>query len=170
MHAQISIQRAKAAGSMAAMEILAEHWDGGLPVQPQWIARVLGVEVASDDLDPDVSGRIEGQEGFARVYLNRSDHELRQRFTLAHELGHFIENKDRDFEYIEYRDPVAAQGDKEEEVFANSFAAELLMPKTAIETLLQSGMEERQMARELTVSVSAMVTRLRSLGWYPLKV
>ena len=148
------------------MQVLANHWDGGLPVQPQLIARVMGVHVVVQEFAPEISGRIERRGGYTWIRLNKTDNDKRQRFTVAHELGHFVDRKDEDFEYVEHRGPLASQGSDAGEVFANSFAAELLMPETMIHKLLQSGMEAKQMARELEVSVEAMVIRLESLGWH----
>jgi Zn-dependent peptidase ImmA (M78 family) len=165
MRTKPSHPSARRAGADAALQVLHDHWDGGIPVQPQWIAKVMGIEVVPRDLRPNLSGRIEGREGRARIDLNRREPELRQRFTLAHEIGHFVKNKDAEFEYVDHRDTLAEQGTNEEEVFANSFAAELLMPESAVQKLLETGMEEKQLARELNVSLAAIRTRLESLGW-----
>jgi Zn-dependent peptidase ImmA (M78 family) len=147
------------------MQVLARHWDGGLPVQPKVIAKVLGVHVLVEELGPEVAGIAETVQGRPRIHVNRFDHKLRQRFTIAHELGHFVDSRDRDFEFVEYRALRARQGVDQHEVFANSFAAELLMPATAIRKLLEeSDIEERQMAREFEVSRAAMANRLSSLG------
>lgn len=158
----------KAEATEAAMRSLLDHWAGDIPVEPAWIARVMGIEVVHENLDADVSGFIEKRQGRARIHLNRSDNELRRRFTLAHEIGHFVRNHSLDFEYVDHRDGMASQGVDEGEVFANAFAASLLMPQTAVQELIEAHAGEKQIARELGVSVAAMVNRLKGLGWYPL--
>jgi Zn-dependent peptidase ImmA (M78 family) len=159
---------AKAEATGAAMRLLLDHWAGNIPVQPEWIARVMGIEVVYDDLDANVSGYIENRGERPRIHLNRADSELRRRFTLAHEIGHFVQHPDLTFEYVDYRADLASRGTDESEMFANSFAAALLMPETAVQELIEAHAEEKQMARELGVSVAAMVNRLKGLGWYPL--
>lgn len=150
------------------MRVLVSHWGGDLPVQPKVIARVLGVPILVEELGPEVAGMIETTQGCPRIHVNGLDHKLRQRFTIAHELGHFVDNRERNFEFVEYRARGASRGTNPDEVFANSFAAELLMPATAIHKLLEeSDMGERQMAREFEVSRLAMSNRLRSLGLRP---
>ena len=158
----------RAEANEAALRLLHDHWAGNIPVEPKWIARSLGIEVAGADLDSRISGLIEYREGRARIHLNRGDHEVRQRFTLAHEIGHFVRNGESDFEYVDYRAGMASKGTDPDEVFANAFAAALLMPQTAVQELAEHGVSEKQMARELGVSTTAMVTRLKTLGWYPL--
>jgi len=63
------------------------------------------------------------------ILLNKSDLDKRQRFTLAHEIGHIVlhDQKSKE-EIVDYRkDILNPQGTKERE--ANKFAAELLMPE-----------------------------------------
>lgn len=151
---------------IAALETLAGHWDGSIPVQPQWIARVMGIEVIYEDLDSDVSGKIERKEGRSRLHVSGSHREVRQRFTLAHELGHFVRMRDAGFERLKYRSGRSERETSEDEAFADTFAAQLLMPEAAVRELFETGAEVAQMARELKVSRGAMVRRLRELGWH----
>lgn len=162
------MHRAKEEGAAAAASVLAEHWDGYLPVKPSLIARIFEIEVIPRDLGPLIAGRIQRQGGNVCVHINSSEPEARRRFTLAHEIGHFIKHRGRDFAYEDYRNALSKQGTDKDEIYANSFAAELLMPEVAIRGLMALRVQEVQMAREFKVSPEAMVIRLKDLGWYPL--
>ncbi len=64
------------------------------------------------------------------IYVHASDSLNRQRFTCAHELGHYVKRSamgDEEWEYVEHRALLASQGTDPEEVYANKFAAGLLM-------------------------------------------
>lgn len=110
---------------------LREYWSNRtLPVDPILVARRLGIDVRLADLPDDVSGAIIKQAGAAPIILvDIEDHQNRQRFTVAHEIGHYFRRAgDEKFEYIDLRGQLASQGTDSEEQFANAFAAALLMP------------------------------------------
>ncbi len=151
----------------AAQELLEECWDGSLPIDPVRIAKALGIQVFNAPLTDDVSGALVKKEGKdPAVYLNRDDSKNRKRFTCAHELGHFIRRSDEPekFEYVDYRDDQSATGTIEEERFANSFAAALLMPRVAVEALHDEGLPDYRMALRFGVSREALQFRLDNLG------
>lgn len=151
----------------AAQDVLKEHWGGPVPVDPAQVAHRMGIEVANAELDPDVAGAIEKRDDHpAHIYLNASDHPNRQRFTCAHEIGHFVRHGEGDFEYVDYRDGTASMGIDGDERFANAFAAALLMPEKEVRRLRALEMSEQDMAREFGVSEAAMVNRLKNLHLY----
>lgn len=155
--------------SEAAERVLAEHWDGTIPVDPARIARALGIRVVDAYLDPDVAGAIRKERGNqASIYLNVHDAPARKRFTCAHEIAHFVTHahEPADFEYIDYRDSLASTGQVADERFANAFAAALLMPEKHVRRLRDEGLDEAEMARRLGVSREAIVNRLKNLGLY----
>ncbi len=62
---------------------------------------------------------------------------VRQRFTIAHELGHFFLHRASSTVFVDaapifFRDESSSNGSQREEIEANAFAAELLMPEDAI--------------------------------------
>jgi len=151
----------------AAENVLAQHWGDSIPVDPAQIAWRMGIEVSEADLDLDIAGAIEKRAGRpAHIYLCRADHPNRKRFTCAHEIGHFVKRDGEDFEYIDYRDGTASMGVDAGELYANSFAAALLMPEGEVRRLHGIGMRERDLASTLGVSEAAMVNRLKNLGLY----
>ncbi|MGN6557558.1 MAG: ImmA/IrrE family metallo-endopeptidase [Solirubrobacterales bacterium] len=151
----------------AAERVLAEYWGDSVPVDPARIAHKMGIRVENAYLDADVAGAIEKRHGGdVRIYLNAEDHSNRKRFTCAHEIGHFVQHGDEDFEFVDYRDMTASLGVDADERYANSFAAALLMPEKEVRRLHALGMSQRDMKEVFGVSEAALVNRLKNLGLY----
>lgn len=151
----------------AARELLDECWDGALPVDPVGMASGLGVKVLDASLNEDVSGAIVKKKGSdPSILLNSTDSRNRKRFTCAHELGHFIRRTSEpdQYEYVDYRDQRSSTGTVEEERFANSFAASLLMPDFLVKALHEQSLPDFRMAKKFGVSLEAMQYRLENLG------
>jgi Zn-dependent peptidase ImmA (M78 family) len=150
-----------------AKRVLAEVWGDGLPVDPVRIARSLGIKVLTARLDPDVSGALVKElQQDPVILLNAGDSSNRQRFTCAHEIGHFVKRSDtpEEYEYIDRRDALSAMGRDSDEIYANQFAASLLMPAEAVRRLTHAGLSDLQLALRFDVSLEAMQYRLRNLG------
>lgn len=153
-----------------AMLVTAWHGDQHLPVDPIRIARRLGIDVHATILDPTVSGAIVKEPGRdPSILLSESDSPNRQRFTCAHEIGHFVRrsgatNEATEFEYVDLRAVLAAEGTNDEEIFANAFAANLLMPERRVREFHDRGLSAVQMSLEFDVSVDAVTFRLKNLG------
>jgi Zn-dependent peptidase ImmA (M78 family) len=100
------------------------------------------------------------------ILLNAKDHPNRQRFTCAHELGHFVsrENAPEAYEYVDLRDTIFSSAETNpEEVFANLFAANLLMPLSELRRLQKEKASPTEMALHFDVSQDAMHFRLENL-------
>lgn len=140
------------------------------PIDPVIVARQLGINVFSADLPADVSGYIvkRTESSAPDIFLNTEHSPVRQRFTCAHELGHYfaiLNMGDRaPATYVFRRDALASCGTDGSEIYANQFAANLLMPEKVVRELAGSGLDVIEIARELHVSVDAMTLRLRNLG------
>lgn len=158
----------------AASGLLTAVWQGrGFPVDPAWIAGQLGIRVIETTLPPEVSGAlIKEPNQDPQIVLSKSDTINRKRFTCAHELGHFVsrsinEDKYKDeerYDYIDFRAQSAASGTDKEEIFANQFAAALLMPEEAIREVSKTQKETFLLLSIFGVSHEAMRIRLKSLG------
>jgi Zn-dependent peptidase ImmA (M78 family) len=123
-----------------AADYARRFWTDSVPVDPVRIAAQLGVRVMQADLPEAVAGAVYKAKGQDPVIIvARDDHPHRQRFTVAHELGHYVrrvEAGEETIDFIDYRDQVAAPGDgDDDEVFANELAACLLMPEHAVAQL-----------------------------------
>ena len=153
----------------SADTVLRELWNEELyPVDPFEIASQLGIKVLYGDLPQDVSGMLRAHAGEVVMYIDTDDHPRRQRFTAAHELGHYFQRKSRDatadIAYIDRRSDLASKGSDPSEVWANEFAASLLMPAAVVRRLAWRGLDEWDMAKFFDVSPAAMTFRMRNLG------
>ena len=163
--ANVTLQNAKT----DAEGILRSVWGGHrIPVDPVRIARALGINVVDANLAGDVAGAIVKEAGKDAVILvNETDNPNRKRFTVAHELGHFVQKSDDAFEYVDRRDTLSTMGVSPEEMYANAFAANLLMPEEEVKRLHSEKASDLEMALRFGVSREAMRVRLSSLGITP---
>jgi predicted transcriptional regulator len=142
----------------------------GLPVDPIRVARKLGARVWTSDLGLGVSGVLVKKVGSAaEIYLNTSDHPNRQRFTAAHEVGHLVKRvleggAQAEMNFVDYRDDLSSTGTSPSEMYANGFAAALLMPARHVRDLQHRYPDAEALAYRFEVSSAAMRNRLRNLG------
>jgi Zn-dependent peptidase ImmA (M78 family) len=147
------------------------------PVPVGDLAYAEGIDVRLAPTAMNISGAlIRSSNGKVLIALNDAHHANRQRFTIAHELGHFfLEHNglgthiDADFT-INLRNEVSAEATDSNEIHANAFAAELLMPKTFIlrdicDFLPLDAAAIAKLARRYGVSEQAMTIRLVNLGF-----
>ncbi|WP_079023417.1 helix-turn-helix domain-containing protein [Streptomyces odonnellii] len=135
---------------------LAEQWE-----------KAFGLVVAATDLPDGLDGLSWDTGDFRLMLVGRTDMWTRQRFTLAHELGHILAGDATDHPLTERVAPSIDQS--QTEIRANAFATELLMPHTELEhSAKNAGSPSREallsLSWEYQVSPSAMATRLRTLG------
>ncbi|QCQ91728.1 ImmA/IrrE family metallo-endopeptidase [Rhodococcus sp. SGAir0479] len=158
----------KDAAREAAEDALATHWKGQpFPVDPFAIAEKMGIRASLRSLDPDTSGMIIARlRTQPEIFVEASDTWPRQRFTCAHELGHFVERTQSAGDLREGFAFVDRRTSKTDihEFYANEFAANLLMPADEVRRLEAEGMTLIRMAGHFGVSVPAMEVRLRRLG------
>ena len=144
-----------------------ELWGKRFPVDPVQIARRLGIDIREAKLSPDVAGALVKELGKdPAILLNARDHPNRQRFTCAHELGHFVSREDAPdaYEYVDLRDTVfGAVATDPDDGFANAFAANLVMPEREVRRLRDDGYTPTRMAAYFDVPQDAMHGRLKSM-------
>lgn len=169
----------------AAKAVLDKMWDGTLPVPIDRLVssiriappsgyegsfpEMLPVVVQTED-DPALSGscKFDPDNGRYVITVSPQNNYLRKRFTIAHELGHILqkhlESCDRMYRADDASSFYSTMNDPQE-VAANRFAAELLMPKAAVEHFaLNTDQSVEQIASSFQVSTVAMKYRLRNLG------
>lgn len=137
------------------------------PVPIDDIARGLGASLRYDaKLDrEDLSGTLFGSDTpppWALITVNPMEPPTRQRFTIAHEIGHLMLHPVG----AQYRDPKEhyGPGASRIEAQANGYAAKLLMPEFMLRHLISVyGRDEARLAAAFDVSVAAMRTRLGRL-------
>ena len=160
----------------AAESLLNEKMRGLVkpPVPVAEIAERLGIKVIVTPLQNGVSGALINDNGKSYIAVNSSHHRNRQRFTIAHEIGHHWlehglgEHVDREFTVL-MRDERSSSADNTQEISANQFAAALLMPKEFIQReFVRLGRFDEEDITKLAllyqVSELAFQLRLRNLG------
>ena len=153
-----------------AERVLATFWpERKLPVDPVAIARAMGLEVKQGELPEAISGVLVKRAGAdAVILLAQNDNPDRKRFTCAHELGHFVRHAGEPaIERLDFRGPLASTGLDKEEVFANQFAANLLMPETELREAIQHEQSVWLLSHRFGVSGEAMGYRLENLLGIP---
>jgi hypothetical protein len=139
------------------------------PVDLLGMATDLGLSVDLEaDMPRDLSGRISrggtGPTGYL-IEVNRLDPPDRKRFTLAHEIAHFLLHRDLIDEGIEdnglYRSRLADRT----EIEANRLAANIIMPAQLVRNVYNAGVKHLDnLSVTFQVSEEAMRVRLRQLG------
>ena len=151
-----------------AGEVLRRVSWSGIPVEPVVVAERLGVTVQpSDQLDRCMSGcLVECDGSFGILYDSTIASEEHQRFTIAHELGHFSipwHRKRLAREQIIHRSRSHFSDYDAMEVEADTFAAELLMPETEYRKALlrhNRGLPGiKRLAEEFRTSLTATAIR-----------
>lgn len=137
------------------------------PVDIKAIANALGLEIYQDNLAEGVSGAIIKDASFGTdsgfvILVNEKEAPVRQRFTAAHECGHFVLHRNQIGDGIHDNYMLRSDGlSTELETEANKFAAEVLMPYELIDHLIASGVHSvYDLAKELQVSQVAMAIRI----------
>jgi|GEM_PF-419609 len=136
----------------------ADVW-GIVPVPLETIAYGLGFKVVNFDGRDDISGAID--HGRSTIFINSGDSLVRQRFTLAHEIGHAVLHEAVD--KVDYRSNFSAPGDYKERE-ANQFASELLMPTELFRSAWQERRDTFRMAAYFAVSHEAATYKAKNLG------
>jgi len=133
---------------------------------PSLVEDVFGADVAIIQLDDGFDGMAASSAGAKLVVLATSRVPARQRYTLAHELGHLLAGDDQDvhldrdiYDRAQARDP--------SEMRANNFASAFLMPENTLRAAVgRDGLAEKEFAElacDLRVSPSALAFRLSQL-------
>jgi hypothetical protein len=115
------------------------------------LARQAGI-VVKVVRSSEFEGKFESEDNTDTISLSASSISQRRRFTLAHELGHYILRRflkcDLGGEAYRRREP-PSDGFREEEVVANQFAAEILMPARAVFAVSDRRASTFALAREV---------------------
>lgn len=144
------------------------------PVKLGQIAKELGVSIKVSSMNTGVSGQIMQEDGRYIIRVNRHEARERQRFTIAHELAHFLLHKpviDSSPEGI--TDNVLYRSGEPEriEYEANRLAADIVMPMPLIQRVLDDEFGGvvteatiESLAARFQVSKAAMEIRLSTFA------
>lgn len=132
------------------------------------VERIFDIDVAGERYARGFDGLALCTSRFRCVIVNTSNAWSRQRFTLAHEIGHIVAG-DGSEAGICVDEDVMAVGQPAEETRANEFAACVLMPQAEVSDAVaaEGGIDDGLFGRlvgRFGVSPSALAWRLKSLG------
>jgi Zn-dependent peptidase ImmA (M78 family) len=153
-----------ASEAAALLEVAWPH--GTIPVDPVAIARSADIRVLEADLDDDTLGALVKTPGDPPlIVINQKDPEVRKRFTCAHELGHWTRRASNDeYTSVDLRSEESRRGTDPEEIFANEFAAALLMPEESFRVQFILGRGPSLLGIKFKVSEQAAEFRIKNLG------
>lgn len=167
-------------------KLLAEYEIIVPPVDVEKLAQSLGLQVRYQYAEDSLSGFLvkDANTGRNIIGVNNGHSLNRKRFTIAHEIGHYIlhekeflhvDRTNADFQ-IRLRNEEAHKGTDVDEIEANLFAAEILMPADFLQKDLveignlslqeDNGMDKLDnLAKKYGVSFPALNFRLINLGY-----
>jgi Zn-dependent peptidase ImmA (M78 family) len=160
-----------------AHKLLEDHNCLRRPVPLDVLAHRLGLRVQPAILSDDISGVLVLDGNMGTIGVNSSHAPVRQRFTIAHEIGHYELHRTSSRLFIDkaypafLRSEASSSGEDRQEVQANQFAAALLMPADLVRAeARKSGFDLADesslagLADAFQVSRQAMSFRLANLG------
>ncbi len=142
------------------------------------LAEELGLKVyQTTDFPDEESGMITKINGQYVIYVNKKHPTTRIRFTIAHEIAHFLLHKQKLDEQKELIDKVRqptpslhlcetailSPEEKKMEIEANDLAAEILMPEAQFKNIWKHAITVEEVAEKFNVSVSAATFRAVNL-------
>lgn len=157
-----------------SLNILSEFELLKCPINVNKLAKKLGVGVEPSDFNDEVSGLFVIKDDKPYIAYNQNQGKKRSRFTIAHELGHFLLHSKNKSLFVDknksimYRNSESSTGEFLKEREANAFAAALLMPSPLIQKEIDhlSGDDiVEKLASKFNVSTQAMSFRLSNLGY-----
>jgi Zn-dependent peptidase ImmA (M78 family) len=154
------------------------------PIPVESIAKEIGAQLTFEPFEgkDDISGMLFRDENINIIGINSSHPPTRQRFSIAHEIGHLMLHSNKSNKLfidkvvrIDFRDTTSAQAIDKKEITANAFAAELLMPIDFIQKeihkeatkkndIINKDLLIQKLSKTFEVSPQAMEYRLINLG------
>jgi Zn-dependent peptidase ImmA (M78 family) len=149
-----------------------------VPIQVDKVARSLNLTMEAAPLGDRISGLLVVEDDRGAIGYNSAHSRARQRFTISHEIAHFLLHAKKSGKaelfidsHVRFRpdESVSASSDRKE-VEANQLGAALLMPKGLVQEEIRRhdldlDDEEaiRSLAKEFNVSEPALAHRLVDL-------
>lgn len=136
----------------------------GIQIEPldlNAVAKELSVKIEYINFEnSEISGKLYNKEGKWIIEVNKKHAQVRQRFTIAHELAHLVLHRNMN---SSFEDAIFFRSDDNnaKERQANLFASELLLPKKIFFEKIKSFDGDIQKIAEY-FKVSTMVVRLRA--------
>jgi Zn-dependent peptidase ImmA (M78 family) len=162
-----------------AQRILQQFGVTTTPVPVEDVAVRLGAKISYEPFEGkgELSGMLIRDKALTVIGINSAHPKVRQRFSIAHEIGHLVMHKGDVFvdQTIRFnRDGTSSLAIDRSEIQANRFAAALLMPEGLVASSVRKRLDKKpnlnhallidDLAREFRVSTQAMEYRLINLG------
>lgn len=163
-------------------EFIAEEYFVDTFICPHKLAKIYGISCSFGDYGNTFDGLLEHQSGKFHIYLNSHNakhiYQPRVRFTLAHELGHYLIDEHRNA----LKNGLAPShpsftnfsSDNEVELEADFFASSLLIPKSR---LLKDVFRRKfsfnlidELATKYQTSITATLIKFASIGNHPIMI
>lgn len=147
-----------------AQSLLTRLWDREIPILPDRIInKIDDLELIYEIIPVNMFGTInyDFNKNKYIITINKDHHPNRQRFTVAHELGHYMLNHGNKI------DTLYQNMNELDEIEANKFADELLIPSGVLRHLIfEHGIANvTTLAQKFWVPEQTMLFRLKSLGF-----
>lgn len=114
----------------------------------------------------EISGALIVTKKYVAIGYNSNHPKTRQRFTIAHEIGHYLLGHESGICNTLQNEQVFQDNiwqSKNKDYLADIFAAELLMPVDKINEFIDYGISKKIMAKAFGVSMDAITLRLKHL-------
>ncbi|UKK56930.1 ImmA/IrrE family metallo-endopeptidase [Prevotella communis] len=144
-------------GDQLDIEKVVEYVSSTNPTEPLRLEYVV--------MEPATSGSLTYKEGVWVIKVNKQQNIRRQRFTIAHELGHYMMHRNKSESFT---DEVFFRTEKKDiiEYRANEFASQLLMPDLRVRKAIADGERNLgKLAERFNVSSAAMKVKVQELGF-----
>ena len=159
-----------------ATQLLSELNINELPIPIRKIAELKGLIIHPFDLGANISGVLVIDKEQGTIGINPLESPVRQRFTIAHELGHYLLHRESESLFVDkhfkilFRSQGQTSTEIKKEQDANAFAAAILMPKNRLEEKINESSFDltddeavKRIAQMFDVSVMAMTYRIANL-------
>lgn len=165
LEAEMTSYALKAPAGLTLIQRVIRQFNSDPPTDIVGLANALGLAVFFSDLGTDAGEIIRdirrgGFSGYS-IRVNANDPHVRQRYTIGHEIAHFLRHRNRVQNRLRddrmYRSGLGTTVEND----ADALAADLLMPRRVIGRLRNEGITDvRELAEKFDVSVVAMERRL----------
>lgn len=143
-------------GLPLAEKTIIQNFHNNIPVKVGEMARAFGLDVKVSTLDVGISGMIHPDGDGYKIVINKHEPEYRRRFTLAHELAHFLLHRDLIGSGISDNVLYRSQLSDAMEAEANRLASDILMPSEKV----KEAQSELQISK-LADAVSLLAQRFK---------
>ena|SRR5258708_17256269 len=162
-----------------AQKVLTDLEVDSAPIPVEEIAAHFGAQLSYEPFQGkgELSGMLLRDKDRTVIGVNSAHPAVRQRFSVAHEIGHLIMHQGAMFvdQTVRFnRDGKSSLAIDPQEIEANRFAAELLMPEKLVTAAIEKCIAKKpnlpqraliaDLAKEFQVSEQAMEFRLVNLG------